>query len=401
MESRAFIGPILSKMSDLRKSKVNFLTECFILFLSIKGKINFLQLSRYGSYSEKTYRNNFESGFSFSEFNHHLINEHCGDEKIIAFDPVYLSKSGKKTYGLGKYWSGCAGKAQKGLDLSGIGIVDVESRNAFHYDAIQTPSITELKEKGMSLVDHYASTLLTHKEQLLTHSKYVVADAYFAKEKFVRPLDEAGFTVISRFRGDMNARYLFEGPKTGKRGRPKKFNGKVDWKNIDLDIFQLEDDTDLYYLYSAKLYSVALKREVMIALVQFKNQKLKQKIFFSTDLNQEAFQIFNYYRLRFHIEFLFRDAKQHTSLTGCQGISKNKIHFHTNMALTSVSIAKAFHWINQEKKERGPFSMANIKTLYFNELILKKIFSVFRIDVDVEKNKQQFEMIRKLGQIAA
>ena len=30
------------------------------------------------------------------------------------FDPSYINKSGKKTFGLGMYWSGCAGNTNRG-----------------------------------------------------------------------------------------------------------------------------------------------------------------------------------------------------------------------------------------------------------------------------------------------
>ena len=33
-------------------------------------------------------------------------------ECIVAFDPSYIKKSGKHTFGLGIYWSGCANRAK-------------------------------------------------------------------------------------------------------------------------------------------------------------------------------------------------------------------------------------------------------------------------------------------------
>lgn len=46
----------LSNISTINKWRQTFLLETFILFLSIKGRINFLQLERYGKYSEQRYR---------------------------------------------------------------------------------------------------------------------------------------------------------------------------------------------------------------------------------------------------------------------------------------------------------------------------------------------------------
>ncbi len=72
-------------------------------------------------------------------------------------------------------------------------------------EAIQTPSSKELKEKGMSSVDHYANSIVVRKDTLRALSDYFVADGYFAKQGFVETItSETGFHVISKLRGDAN-----------------------------------------------------------------------------------------------------------------------------------------------------------------------------------------------------
>lgn len=56
-------------------------------------------------------------------------------------------------------------------------------------------------------------------------------------------------------------------------------------------------------------------------------------------------KIIKYYRLRFQIEFLIRDAKQHAGLEHCQARSEKKPNFHFNMALSSASVAKAAYFL--------------------------------------------------------
>ena len=68
-----------------------------------------------------------------------------------------------------------------------------------------------------------------------------------------------------------------------------------------------------------------------------------RKMYFSTDLSMTAQQVFIYYRSRFQIEFIYRDAKQHTGLNHCQGRSKQALNFHWNAALTTVNLAKIQH----------------------------------------------------------
>ena len=58
---------------NLNKWRKDFMVEVFCLFLSIKGRINFLQFARYGDYGEQRYRQQFEDSFDFFSFNKELM----------------------------------------------------------------------------------------------------------------------------------------------------------------------------------------------------------------------------------------------------------------------------------------------------------------------------------------
>ena len=189
-------------MQNVKKWQFDFLIEIFGLFFSIKGRLNFLQFSRYTDHNEQRYRNQFNKDFDSLCFNKELVLEHASKRLTIAFDPSYVSKSGKATWGVGNYWSGVAGKSKWGLEISGIGAIDIDNHTAFHLEAVQTPN--NLSE---SLLEHYANTIIQRKEQLLCISKYVVADAYFSKHGFVSKLSNNGFETVSRLRDDADLRY--------------------------------------------------------------------------------------------------------------------------------------------------------------------------------------------------
>ncbi|MGH1337834.1 MAG: hypothetical protein ACRBFS_17065 [Aureispira sp.] len=74
------------------------------MFLSIREKINFSQLARYGKMQECSYRLNFKKEFDFSGFNLELIQATMSEEKIVVFDPTFIPKSGKSTIGVGAFW---------------------------------------------------------------------------------------------------------------------------------------------------------------------------------------------------------------------------------------------------------------------------------------------------------
>ncbi|MBN3883449.1 MAG: transposase [Nostoc sp. JL34] len=57
-------------------------------------------------------------------------------------------------------------------------------------------------------------------------------------------------------------------------------------------------------------------------------------------MNQSADEIYHFYKLRFQIEFIFRDAKQFTGLSDCQARDVKKLDFHFNASFTALNIAK-------------------------------------------------------------
>lgn len=393
---KSHLKKALNKMKKLKKSQRSFLIETFGLFLGILGKVNFLQLSRYGKHCEQQYRNQFENRFDFMELNRILIEDNCSKNLTIAFDPSYINKSGKFTPHLGWFWSGVAGSSKWGLEIGGIAVIDIDNHSAFHLEAVQT-----IKKEGETLLEYYANTIATRKEPLLKLSKYLVVDAYFSKEPFVSTICESGFEIVSRLRTDAHLQYAFIGKQKSGRGRPKRFAGKVDYDNLDLNYFEEFQTNEKEKVYKAKVYSKSLKKWINVVIIYRLNKnKWTHKIYFSTDLEMAAKTLIEYYKSRFQIEFLYRDAKQHTSLNYCQARSENKLYTHFNMALTAVNLAKITHWLPQKGK-RKPFSMNDVKVGYSNDLHLNRFIRGFGIYRKSAKNKSVIRKLRLFGKIAA
>lgn len=208
--------------------------------------------------------------------------------------------------------------------------------------------------------------------------KYLAVDAYFAKRRFIECVTQASpLEIISKLRNDANLRYLFSGKQRKGRGRKKIYAGKVDINNIDqrrIPFCFTEDGCDIF---SGIVYSISLKCKIRIVYIQEYDQKGRPKghsILFSTDLNIAPEKLLQYYRMRYQIEFLFRDAKSYVGLENCQARSQKKIEFHVNASLSAVSLAKAIHYLSIPLEERVSFSMADVKTLYANQIITEFIF---------------------------
>ena len=240
----------------------------------------------------------------------------------------------------------------------------------------------------------------------MTISKYLIVDAYFSKITFVKPFVDGGFQVISRLRDDADLQYIFVGEQEKGKGRPQKYAGKINFKNLDKKYIKRVSKQDNERIYSLIVYSQSLKMNINTVIVYFKNSKnnWSHKLYFSTDLGQNWEEILQMYRLRFQIEFLYRDAKQFTGLNHCEARSRNKLDFHWNMSLTAINLAKIAHWI--PKKDEKPndeivFSMSDIKTQNYNEFLMNRFISMFGINPELEKNKHQIKQFLDFGKIAA
>lgn len=388
----------LSKMQKVNKWQFDFILEVFLLFLSIKGKLNFLQLGRFGKHTEQRFRNQFEKSFDHLGFNKELVMENGSGHYTIAFDPSYISKSGKSTPGVGWYWSGVAGRTKWGLEIGGLAIIDIDNHTGFHLEAVRTPNTLE----SGKLLEHYSKLIIERKEQLQQISDFIVVDAYFSKEPFVSAMVNNGFDVVSRLRSDAYLQYLFTGKQKQGRGRPRKFDGKVDYNNLDMNHFTLIEQSKDHKILHAKVHSKSLKQIINLVVVFTKRKsKWSYKLYFSTNLELTPKLLLDYYRSRFQIEFIYRDAKQHTGLHDCQARSGNKLDFHFNTSLTSINIAKITHWLSLPKESRPAFSMADIKTMYHNELLLNRFISVFGITANKLKNNNRIRELITYGTIAA
>ena len=156
------------------------------------------------------------------------------------------------------------------------------------------------------------------------------------------------------------------------------------------------------YIPNPCLRQAGLKRDINLVVVKtLKKGKWGHKLYFSTDLDLSGRTLLDYYRKRFQIEFIFRGAKQHAGLEHCQARSTEKLHFHWNASLTAVNLAKAAHRLPLPRQERGAFSMSDVKTLYNNDLMLKRFLCVFAIDPNRPKNTEKIRQLLTYGARAA
>ena len=401
--SKKLIINIVSCMKDLNKKRREFMISMMILMLSLRGRYTFLNMERYGDYCEKSYRLHFERTFDFVTFNLKMSMAKLSGNNILAFDPSYLPKSGKGTPHIDKFWSGCLKKSIKGIEISGLAVIDLDNNTGIHLESIQTPDMASLRKKGWSRIDHYAHCIISRYDKIKQVADYLCVDGFFGKHKFIDQIrSQTHFHLVSKLRRDADLYYLNKKRSTGP-GRPAKYDGKIDLKKIDRRKLRKCYENEDVILYQGVVYAKQLKRKIKLCYVERIENGLpvgKYQVLFSTDLALSACLIYQYYKARFQIEFLFRDAKQYTGLTHCEARSENKLHFHHNMSLSAVNVAKLTQYLNQPKKQRAAFSMANVKTEHFNNLMLDLFLANLEIQPELSKIRRLRKKITELGKIA-
>ena len=365
---------VKNSAAKLTKSFEKILIEVIILYMIIPRKVNFTQMERYGSHDEQTYRNNFGKKKSecidWLKLNVSLAKRYFGEKgrHAIAIDPSFISKSGKKTPHIGRFWSGCAQAVKHGLEIMGIGLIDIDANDCIMLRAHQSLTGKELGLRDKSMTDFYISVIKRYRRELLKLSTLIVADAYFSTSTFVNGIKKYGFSLVSRFRDNACLYYVYNGPRTGKRGRPKTKDGKIDMNKLDLTRMEkMEMKKAEGTAYTLIAYSKALKCKIRLVIWQMPNGK--KKLFFSNDISLSGEEVLAYYRTRFQIEFCYRDAKGYTGLMHCQARNKWKLDFAFNASFASPNVAKV------TMKEMGmQYSMSSFKALMTNTYIVRRIF---------------------------
>jgi len=298
---------------------------------------------------------------------------------------------------MGWFYNGSAGKAQRGLEISLLSIVDLSLNTAYALDARQT-----VDEDEKTRVDLYAEHVVSKASSLSKLGvKYIAADAYYSKVKFVSAVTQAGFELVEKLRVDANMKWLYQGPYSG-LGRPKKFDGKV---NIDTDLARfegVESEMEGVEVYTAVVRSKHLNCKIKVVLLRWsKEEKIGTALLYSTDTQLDATTLIRYYKARFQIEFLFRDAKQHTGLTHCQSRRKEATHTQVNASLSTLNLLKLEDRKEKNADTEAVISIATWKRKKFNQHLMIRLFDKLGLSLKSEKVSQVFTRMESYGAIAA
>lgn len=404
------VHDILQQMPAVRQPQRKFLAVLFATILALRGRVTCRNLSRYCEYSERTMARQFRAPFDWPDFHPRVMTAALDprSELSSAQDASLIPKSGKQTFGLGHFFNGCASRAERGLEISTLAVVDVTRRCAFTLAVAQTPPGADKAASKQAAeetrIDFYKQQLREQRHRLPERVTYHCVDGYFAKQKYIDEVVALNLHPITKLRGDANCLFLYTGPHPQRRGPRRQYDGKGNFPDLRrFDSRGPLTEADHVQLYTALVWHVSLKRKLrVVVLVNRKNPaKPRYLILASTALDLDGHTLVELYVARFQIEFLFRDSKQFPGLADCQARTEAVLEFHCKAALATLNLARAEELRARTGQLPPVFSMASWKQRKFNERLLDLFIARLALDPTWVKNQSSYDELRSYGAIAA
>src|SRR6266516_334320 len=402
------VNDILKQMPGLGQPQRKFLATLFFTILVLRGRVNFRNLRRYCDYAERTIARQFREPFDWPDFPQRVLMTALDprSELVSAHDASFIPKSGKQTFGLGHFFNGCASRAERGLEISTLAVVDVTRRCALTLAVVQTPpgeEATQAEPKD-TRVDFYAQQLRAHRHRLPPSITYHCVDGDYAKKKYIDEVVSLDLHAITKLRSDADCVFLYTGPHPKRRGARRKYAGKVNFQDLSRfeDLGTREDEPHLH-LYTAVVWHKTLKRRLRLVVLLNRKDPAKPRfiVLGSTDPDLNGHKLVELYAARFQIEFLFRDSKQFTGLLDCQARAESALDFHFNASLATLNLVRAEALRVQQGQEPHVFSMASWKQCQCNERLLDLFMEKLALDPTWVKNHSCYDELRTYGAIAA
>nr|MBS0020747.1 transposase [Gammaproteobacteria bacterium] len=175
--------------------------------------------------------------------------------------------------------------------------------------------------------------------------RYFLYDGAFGHNEALQMVRQTGLHLISKLRHDAALYFPYEGPYAG-RGRPKKYGHKLDYRQLPERYLKSSsvDKGIRTSVYQMLMSHKCFPEQINIVLVMKTNLRTgatAHVVLFSSDRELPHDQLVHSYRLRFQLEFNFRDAKQYWGLEDFMVVKSTPVHNSSNLALFMVNLSQA------------------------------------------------------------
>ena len=380
--------------------------------LTMTGRVTMLGISRWaekgGSY--RTVQRFFATHLPWAELKIKFFATHLFKpqrEYILAGDETVIGKSGSETFGVNRFFSSLRGKVIRGLGFIVLSVVDTVERKSYPLlveQRIKEKSVENepgkgrkkkrSKQKGrprgsrnrdkgefkpsseLKQLNEMLKILLKSLRQFVK-VKYLTLDGHFGNNQAVLLARQNELELISKLRRDAVLFEKYEGEQAG-RGARRKYGKRLRYDLLPLKYLQKSEEAgnEIINYYAGEFWHKEFAEKlkvVIIVKIDVARQKLGHAILFSSDVELEWEKLVDYYRLRFQIEFNFREAKQHFGLEDFMNQTEEGVRNASNLAFMMVLLSAKLLKNSKEKI----VGINDLKTHYrgakYAVLIIKKV----------------------------
>ena len=331
---------------------------------------------------------------------HHLQDD---DGYILAGDEVVVTKAGKQTFGLDRFFSGVLQKAVPSVAFFSLALISTKTRRAFPLRLEQvvrteaeqaasqakaaankkTKSPTAKRKPGRpkgsknkSKTELSLSPELQRIQSMLQAQLdliagrgplvYLALDGHFGNSPTLQMVRGCGLHLISKLRSDAALYFPYDRPYQG-RGPRRKYGAKLHVDAIPEQFLRqrsVEDGVETR-VYQAEMLHKEFPQPLNVVIIVKTNLQTQARahvLLFSSDLRLSFEKLVEYYGLRFQIEFTFRDAKQHWGLEDFMTVSERGVSNAANLSLFMVSLRAVL--LRAEREREPQCSVLDLKASY-------------------------------------
>ncbi len=423
----------------LEMTTVRQMSRIIPAMLAMTGRITMLGISRWteqgGSY--RTIQRFFHTVLPWTTlfwifFKQHLFE--AGATYILAGDECVVTKAGKKTHGLDRFFSSLYGKPVPSLAFFAFSLIDVAKRRSYPIMMEQVVRTEAEKEatkakkeqqkkkgkrkrgrpKGSKNRDKTQVELspeLVRIQQMLQHLlalimpvlqiTYLVMDGHFGNNNALQMTRQCGLHLLSKLRHDSALYFRYAGPYAGS-GPYKKYGDKINYAAIPTQYLQAtttakEVRTDMY---QAEMLHKEFAQPLNIVIIVKTNLKTGARVhvvLFSSDLTLSYDCLIDYYRLRFQIEFNFRDAKQYWGLEDFMNVKETAVTNAANLSLFMVNISQVL--LRDLRQQDSTVNVLDLKAYYRGHKYVTETIKWLPKKPEPILMARIFERVSQLGRI--
>lgn len=355
-----------------------------------------------------------------------------GHEYIAAGDEVVFGKAGKETYGIGRFFSGLQNRVIPGLSFFTFSVIDVKERQSYPIQAVQMIKEKQDKSKKekeksskaekrpvgrpkgsrnkrtesptlspeLLRIQPVLQAFLTILKGVLA-VPYLVMDGHFGNYPSAWMVLQTGLHFVSKLRSDAALYEPFTGKYCGRGARPK-YGDKVDVRKMKKKYLKSDKQEGgiRTQIYQAILLNKGFAFSINMVVVLKTNLSTRKQahiILFSTDLKLPYEKLFDYYTLRFQIEFNFRDAKQYWGLDDFMNVKQEAVTNAANLSFFMVNFSSVL--LRRYREHNPEFSVLDLKSHYRGCRYASAIIKLLPQKPDGILLAEIFEQIARLGMV--